>query len=161
MRDNKISARTGAAAGHACMHAHVKMHVAMMHARRRTCVSAAACRHACASSCMAHAWHGGGAARAFCRSMVSTVDQQPCTCVRACVTTRHDARGWSPRAACTHTSIAWGAAHVFGRGGNVFAHAMFLLQRPMFLLCVCSARACFCLCLSPNLTRKFGVYCFS
>ena len=26
----------------------------------------------------------------------------------------------------------------------------------MFLLCVCSASECFCLCLAPNLTRKFG-----
>ena len=55
-----------------------------------------------------------------------------------------------------HVDVAWGAA-CFRLSRQCFcSRAVFLLQRPMFLLCVCSASECFCLCLVPNLTRKFG-----
>ena len=56
-----------------------------------------------------------------------------------------------------HVDVAWGAA-CFRLSRQCFcSRAVFLLQRPMFLLCVCSASECFCLCLVPNLTRKFDV----
>ena len=143
MRDNKISARTGAAAGHACMHA---CQDACRHARTSTHVRECGSMQAC----MCIVMHGACMAwwrRCTCILSINGVDCRPAAMhVRACMCDHTTRRTWlvATRSMHTHVDCMGGCAcfwssgqcfcsrNVFAAAANVFA--LCLLGERMFLL---------------------------